>query len=183
MNILTPCQRAAQLIPLALTDAPELFALTYGSRAHLRTWLPWVDHVLQPEDTERFVALSMSEVEQGKALHYAIRVNGALAGIISVIDIEQNTGTVGYWIGQDFQGHGYMTAALEQLKHLCFDERNFRHLNLEYLEGNARSAQVAIRCDFFPVATIPQGAFLYGRALDRIISRCWPPAVRQTPVL
>ena len=43
---------ATTSLHLALpAHAPELFALTDANRAHLRAWLPWVDHVKTVADT------------------------------------------------------------------------------------------------------------------------------------
>lgn len=162
----------ACLSPLTSLHACELFDLTRENRSHLRTWLPWADHIAAVQDTEKFVRTALEKVASGTELHYIVTSEGRAAGVVSVIDIELGSGTVGYWIGQPFEGKGYMTAAVQEVKRICFQEKGFTHLNLEYLQGNTRSARVAARCGFLPIATIKGGAMLHGQTLDRIINRC-----------
>jgi len=44
----------------------ELFALTQKNRAFLRYWLPWLDWVQAPSDTEAFIELQLERFARGR---------------------------------------------------------------------------------------------------------------------
>ena len=55
---------------------------------------------------------------------------------------------LGYWIGQPYWGHGYMTeAAREMLRH-AFEDLGMRAVWCGYYDGNERSRRVQEKCGF-----------------------------------
>lgn len=159
---------APKLTKLCQQDGPELFALTHADRAHLRVWLPWVDRILRPEDTQAFVDNAIKQSEAGKQKHFLLRLQGAIIGTISLIDIDDAQGTVGYWIAQAHQGKGYVTQGVMQVKALAFGPLGLNRLHLEYLQGNQASARVAAKCGFELDRVVRKGAILHGQELDRM---------------
>ncbi len=165
-----------QLTPLYRLDGPELFALTHADREHLRVWLPWVDRILRPEDTQAFVDAALVQDAAGKQKHFLLRLQDAIIGTISLVDIGDGQGTVGYWIAQAHQGKGYVTQGVLQLKSMAFEQMGLDRLHLEYLEGNQASARVAAKCGFQLDRVVGKGALLHGRELDRMCCIARKPA-------
>lgn len=172
LNIDSP----AQLTPLARSDGPALFALTHANRDQLRVWLPWVDHILLPENTQAFVDDALEQDHAGKQKHFLLRIGDTIIGTISLVNIEQGQGTVGYWIAPAYQGRGYVTQAVLELKAIAFEKMGLDCLHLEYLQGNAASARVAAKCGFTLDHVIERGALLHGRELDRMCCIARKPA-------
>ncbi|RYH62474.1 MAG: N-acetyltransferase [Alcaligenaceae bacterium] len=167
-----------QLTPLERSDGPELFALTHANREQLRVWLPWVDDILAPENTQAFVDDALEQDLAGKQKHFLLRTNDAIIGTISLVNIGQGQGTVGYWIAPAYQGRGYVTQGVLELKTIAFEKMGLDCLHLEYLEGNGASARVAAKCGFTLDRVIERDALLHGRELDRMCCIARKPAPR-----
>lgn len=79
-----------------------------------------------------------------------IEVDGEFAGIIGFnkIDLKNEQGEVGYWIGKPFRGQGCVTMALKEL--LKYSDKNFK---LKRITGNVftynpASGRVLEKCGF-----------------------------------
>lgn len=75
---------------------------------------------------------------------------GLMIGEKSNIDISENEGEIGYWIGVPFWGQGFIPEAVE-----CLIEHGFTELGLHtiwcgYFEGNMKSKRVQEKCGFVP---------------------------------
>ena len=57
-------------------------------------------------------------------------------------------GTVGYWIGQPFARHGYMTRALRVLLPYTFDELSLHRVEAACIPTNEPSNRLLQRCGF-----------------------------------
>ena len=167
---------AVRLTLLERSDGQELFALTHANREQLRVWLPWVDHILAPENTQAFVDDALEQDQAGKQKHFLLRAGDAIIGTISLVNIGQGQGTVGYWIAPAYQGRGYVTQAVLALKTIAFEQLGLDCLHLEYLQGNGASARVATKCGFTLDRVIERGALLHGRELDRVCCIARKPA-------
>lgn len=89
----------------------EIFALTDRNREYLRQWLPWVDSVKEAEDTANYIRESQqSRIENGN-FKTVIKVENNIAGIIGhhKIDWQNEKTSLGYWLGQSYEGQGIMT--------------------------------------------------------------------------
>jgi RimJ/RimL family protein N-acetyltransferase len=63
------------------------------------------------------------------------------------VDVRSHTAEVGYWVGEEFWGRGYMTELLEALTEWCFLERKTDGKQLEKLWSNVHSTNVgSMRC-------------------------------------
>lgn len=100
--------------------AEELFALTNRNRAFLKQWLPWLDNVKSAEDTKSFCLHNLNLFKEGKALHLTIFHEDKIAGVLGYNDIDQanKIGYIGYWLGEEFNGKGIMTASVKDLTSL-----------------------------------------------------------------
>jgi RimJ/RimL family protein N-acetyltransferase len=93
--------------------AKELTDLTDRNREYLRAWLPWVDASRTLEDRKNFIRGALTQFAQNKGFVAGIWYEGRLAGVIGYdpIDWENRTTELGYWLGEEYQGNGLVTAA------------------------------------------------------------------------
>ena len=112
------------LMPLELRDADELFSLTDRNRRYLRRWLPWLDNITRPEDTRAFIRAAQAQASQNNGTQLAIRLDGRISGIVGhhQIDWRNRLTSLGYWVGEEFQGRGLVTAASRALVSHAFDQ-------------------------------------------------------------
>jgi ribosomal-protein-alanine N-acetyltransferase len=86
-------------------------------------------------------------------------------------DVESHTAEVGYWVGEEFWGRGYMTEVLEALTEWCFLERKADGKQLKKLWSSVYSTNVgSMRC-FEKYGYAKEGvqrdqAEKYGRTMD-----------------
>ena len=118
-------------------DADELFELTIASKPYLREWLGWLDYIETVEDSKRNIEGRIKGLIEtgGRPKSFALMYKGALAGTIGFNEIDRSIqcGTIGYWLGQEFQGKGIMSQALEVII-----EYGFRDLKLIRLKFESR---------------------------------------------
>jgi ribosomal-protein-serine acetyltransferase len=127
-----------------LDDDRELFELIDANRAHLRPWMIWEGTTKAPSDTRAFIQRcldSPSDVE-GNGLW----VDGAIVGGMGLtVDTLANSGEIGYWLGEPFQGRGIVTRACQRFFDFAFDELGLHRMALKAAVGNAPSRAVAER--------------------------------------
>ena len=79
----------------------------------------------------------------------AVIVDGAIAGVLGhEVDRENRTTTIGYWLAEDQQGRGLMTAAVKRLLEHAFDELRLNRVGIEVAPNNPRSRALAERLGF-----------------------------------
>lgn len=112
------------LAPLELPDAEELFTLIDTSRGYLREWLPWLDGIRRVGDTRSFISAAQVQAAQNNGTQFAIKVDSGIIGIIGhhQIDWCNRLTSLGYWIGETYQGRGFATVACRALITHAFDE-------------------------------------------------------------
>ena len=95
------------------------------------------------EESLIMVRQVMKLYRMGKNIMYAITLNGEFIGAINVSRKIETT--VGYWIGEQYWGHGYGTKALKLMlnKYLKHDK-----VVLFIFKENKASIKVALNCSF-----------------------------------
>jgi ribosomal-protein-serine acetyltransferase len=156
---------------LSPNDAAELFALTDGSRHHLRQWLPWLDEIQEVADTEKFIDFTLRQYSTGQGLVAAILYDGAIAGVLGYNSVDQQNriGHIGYWIGQDYQGQGLMTNSCKALIEYGFTALNLNRLVISCATENYASRAVPKRLGFEYEGTARDAEWLYDRFVDHEI--------------
>lgn len=103
--------------------AEELFVLIDKNREYLKRWLPWLETVAKPSDTNTFIQKQLQKFIKGDVLNETIFYENKIAGILSFneIDKENGIGYIGYWLGEQYNGNGIMTLAVSDLIKLGFD--------------------------------------------------------------
>jgi ribosomal-protein-serine acetyltransferase len=156
---------------LCPNDAAELFALTDGSRHHLREWLPWLDEIQEVADTEKFIDFTLRQYSTGQGLVAAILYDGAIAGVLGYNSVDQQNriGHIGYWLGQDYQGQGLMTNSCKALIEYGFTALNLNRLVISCATENYASRAIPKRLGFDYEGTARDAEWLYDRFVDHEI--------------
>jgi ribosomal-protein-serine acetyltransferase len=118
-------------------------------RAYLARWLPWPAEQT-PQATLEFIRMSHRQHLAGDGMNTAIVVDGAIAGVIGVHAVSRlhRTTSLGYWLAEDVQGRGVMTAAVRAYVDAAFGPWGLHRAELRAAVENARSRAVAERLGF-----------------------------------
>lgn len=83
---------------------------------------------------------------------YSKATAGPLMGVISIMDRNADTGDIGYWLGSEFRGNGYMAEATGRVIAFAFAPAphglDMRRLGWEANRVNAPSARIAQNAGF-----------------------------------
>lgn len=130
-------------------DADELHALVERDRAHLAQWLPFASAQTRDSGLE-FIRSTRAQLAENNGVQTAITVDGAIVGVIGMHAVSWlNLSTsIGYWLGESFEGRGIMTAAVSAYLDYSFHELGLHRLELRAAVQNTRSRAVAERLGF-----------------------------------
>jgi len=119
--------------------------LRASSRAFLEPWEPtWApDHLSRKAFTNR-VYWAQRSISGGTACPFFIfdRGSGALLGALTIDNIRRGPAqdaTLGYWIGQPYARHGFMSEAIEAAVHYAFRTLDLSRIQAACLPENAAS--------------------------------------------
>lgn len=154
-------------------DAEEFFNLTMSSKEYLKEWLGWLDYTNKVEDTLENIKSRLKEFVEngGYPKSFAIIYKGKIAGTIGFNEISKanKIGTIGYWLGEAFQGRGIMTKALKAIIEYGFSELGLNRIEVCVAVGNKKSRALPERLGFTEEGTIRQAEWLYDHYVDHVI--------------
>ena len=137
-----------------------------------KIWLAVRDlfpHPYTIQDAHKFLQRTMSEQPETK---FCVEIQGAAVGGIGVHqghDIYRHTATVGYWLGEQFWGHGVMTEALTAVTDFCFDNFPLRRISAEVFANNPASARVLEKAGFTFEGRLKNNVVKDGQVLDSLL--------------
>jgi RimJ/RimL family protein N-acetyltransferase len=73
---------------------------------------------------------------------------GLMIGEKSNIDIGDDEGEIGYWIGVPYWGRGLIPEAVRELMRYSFEELELKTIWCGYFDGNEKSRRVQEKCGF-----------------------------------
>jgi len=122
-------------------DTDELYQLIDGSREHLSKWLPWVNSTNNSEIISSFIKGIQDQYVSNDGFKALIMYNGKCAGLIGYhnIDWDRKCTTIGYWLGESFQGKKIMTNSLEVFIEYAFNTMRLNKIEIPIAEGNFKS--------------------------------------------
>jgi len=111
---------------------------------------------------------SLQELADGTGRHWAIAVQGRLAGIIGAGGIDRNARKVeiGYWLAKEYEGKGLMTRAGKALVAYLFETAALNRLDIRCDVRNTRSRALAERLGFMHEGTRRQADKIGGEFVD-----------------
>jgi RimJ/RimL family protein N-acetyltransferase len=154
--------------PWRLDDA-ESVARHANSR---KIWLAVRDvfpHPYTIQDAHEFLQRATNEQPEMK---FCIDIEGVAVGGIGVHpgqDVYRHTATLGYWLGEQFWGHGIMTEAVSAVTNFCFGKFPLRRISAEVFANNPASARVLENAGFQLEARLKNNVFKDGQVLDSLL--------------
>ena len=166
-----PVTDGCRLVPLDLAYADELFALTDANRAYLRQWLPWLDSVRGVDDTRTFIRAAQGQAARNDGIQLALTVEGRIAGVIGHhhVDWRNRSTSLGYWIGESYQGRGLTTAACRALISRAFDTGRLNRIEIRCASGNHRSRAIPVRLGLREEGLLRDAEWLYDHFVDHVV--------------
>lgn len=157
-----------ELRALQRSDAPAYFACVQRNRKYLRQWMPWLDLTMIESDVLGFLDASRADYATGRSYRLAMIVDGQLAGVAALEDIEtmHRRAKIGYWLDASHQGRGLMTEAVRFLLANAFQTRELHLVELRAATANLRSRSVAERIGMRLDGVLRQREWLYNHYVD-----------------
>jgi RimJ/RimL family protein N-acetyltransferase len=137
-----------RLVALTPADAEALYDLVDRNRTHLTQHGDWTE---LGEATPESVAASLYTSDE-PTTQFGIWLNGQLIGRGDLNPRTPGDFVLGYWLGSDFTGKGYATAACKALIAYGKAELGATTIWAGVTEGNAKSEAVLRRLGFQAVA-------------------------------
>lgn len=129
--------------------AEEIYALVDRNREHLQK-MSWIDGTRGVDDIRGYIRYALQSMATGSEVHWGIWHRGSFAGIIGThtIQWQDRRAEYGYWLGEEFQGKGLVTAAARVMTEFLFTTLNINRLELHIRTNNPRSCAVAERLGY-----------------------------------
>ena len=134
--------------PARKKDFEDWSALRKRSRKHLQPWEPtWPRDANSRADWGRRLLAWKAGWKSGRAYVFLIRrvKDGKLVGGVSLTNVRSwpaNSASLGYWLGHDQQGHGFMQEGVGAICDWAFRELQLHRIEAGILASNLRSRKV-----------------------------------------
>ena len=166
---------------LRLLEERHAGELTDRDRGHLREWMPWLDGNRTVEDRKEFIRGALGQFAANNGFQAGIWHGGRLAGVVGHhgIDWANRSTSLGYWLAEEYEGRGLMTAACRALVDHAFGELGLNRVVIVCATGNRKSCAIPERLGFRQEGVHRQAEWLYDRFVDHalyaVLAAEWPP--------
>jgi len=137
-----------------VADAPRVRLLA-GDRAVAET-TALIPHPYESGMAEVWIAGQAAEFASGREYTYAITrsEDALLVGAISLRPVAGEQENLGYWIGREYWGRGYATAAARAIIAVTFRCLDCNQITAGHLVRNPASGRVLEKCGLVPVHSV-----------------------------
>ncbi len=151
--------------------AEALFKLARTNKEQLAVWLPWVDRMQTVEQFRNFTIDAGKRHADGSELPLVIIFKGELAGRLGVynIDMQNKFGSIGYWLGDKYQGRGIVTKSCRETINYVFSKLGFNRVEIKCGTGNVKSQSIPVKLNFTKEGILRQAEFVNNRFIDLIL--------------
>lgn len=148
--------------------APPIFEMVNQHRTYLREWLSFVDRMQTVDFAQHFVKGTMQRNQDGMEHAFVIYADGVMVGRIGIykIDHQNKIGEIGYWVVEDYQGKGIVTASCQAIVKFGFEELGLNRLEIKCGTGNLKSQGIPKRLGFKMEGVLSEAEFLHGHYID-----------------
>jgi len=166
-----PINDDTHLVLINLERASEFMSLIDRSRSYLRDWLAWLDATRTVSDLEKFIDSALKEFSGNKAVAMWIINQEKIVGIIHLREIEpaNRKAVIGYWVGQEYQGHGFARKATHAICDYGFNERKLNRIEIRCATGNIASQAVPVALGFKKEGELRDNEWLYDHFVNHIV--------------
>jgi len=129
-------------------DAEEAYALIEKDREHLGEFLPWVDTIHSLEEERKSLATFL--YDPNKQISCFLTLDGRMIGAVApaIINRPALWAELGYWIGSEWEGKGYVTAGVREVEKLCFIDLGLERVQITNDVDNVRSRAIPERLGY-----------------------------------
>lgn len=152
-------------------DADVVYSLVDGNRTHLH-WMSWIDGTRSADDISNFIRHALQQLAIGTEAHWGIWHREQFAGVIGTlpINLHARRADIGYWLGEEFQGKGLMTAAGQAVLQYLFEILKLERVEIRFRSTNHRSRAVAERLGFTREGLLRNASREEGQPADIVIT-------------
>ncbi|MEM1420751.1 MAG: GNAT family protein [Pseudomonadota bacterium] len=143
-----------RLRPPRTQDQVSWSRLRRDSEVFLKPWEPvWASDHLGARSFRQRVRWAQREIAAGRAYPFLVfrSEDHALVGGLVLENVRRGaamSGALGYWLGKQHTGQGYMTEALQAVVTFAFDDLGLSRLEAACLPENEPSQALLKRCGF-----------------------------------
>jgi RimJ/RimL family protein N-acetyltransferase len=144
------------LRPLTADDADIVYAMIDRNRDEFSRWFTW-SRTATPDSIREGLRIASQHMALGTEWHYGIfDSSGLFVGRIGLAEINKRarTGELGYWLGREFAGQGYMTEAGAALMALAMSGGISPRISAYADVDNAASQRVLLKLGFRWMRTV-----------------------------
>ncbi|HXL92594.1 MAG TPA: GNAT family protein [Streptosporangiaceae bacterium] len=161
-------------------DADALADILQDSREFLAPYEPyWPDNYYSADGQRAFIKASLERYAEGASVpHVILGAQGEVVGRITLNTIVRGpfqSCSVGYWVGARYNGHGYATAALGDMKRFAFGELGLHRIEASTLRDNVRSQRVLEHNGFALIGMAPNYLKIAGAWRDHVLFQALAP--------
>lgn len=161
------------LVPIEVTDGPELWEAVEGSRWHLERWLPWVPFNSTRDASLRYAEACALDWDAGRAVRFAIR-DGKTRELLGVVGLDScvhlhRACELGYWLRREATGRGIMTEAAQAAVDFAFSRMGVHRIRCAAATDNVASLRVISRLAFRFEGIARQAELVGSRWLDHAL--------------
>lgn len=144
------------------------FELIASNQAHLNTWLTWPNKMQSALNVAAFFDRANLSAAAKQSLVLLVLYQQQVCGVISFNEFQTNnhSASVGYWLGEAYQGLGIVGLALAKLLDIGFNDYQLNKIVIRTGVGNVRSEAVARRLGFVFEGIARDNEWLNGRYTD-----------------
>lgn len=164
------------------THSQSLYELIDSCRPYLKQWLPWVDGTKEVSDTKQFIERTQKQFASNNGFRTGIWYRGNMAGVIGFHDVNwsNKSTSIGYWLGEGYQGKGIMTRACRAFVDHAFNGLNLNRVEIRCAVDNLKSRAIPERLHFINEGTIRDAEWLYDQYVDHVVygilAQEWTPS-------
>lgn len=150
-----------------LSDAQAVSTLA-GDQEVARNTLN-IPHPYDPEHAEEWITSHRGQFERREAVTYAItrKPDGVLIGAVGLIlDLANDSGELGYWIGREYWGRGYATEAAHAVVEWAFRSLQLNRIHASHFPRNPASGRVLEKLGMRHEGRLRQHVKKWGSYLD-----------------
>ena len=161
----------AELRMLQPHHADELYTLVDSNREHLRRWLPWVDSITSVGAEREFINASLDGFSRNGSFVAGVWFRDRLVGAVGLdrIDWRNELTSIGYFLGEDYQGKGLITSACRALVDHSFGDLGLNRVEIRVATEDLRSQAVPKRLGFKEEGFLRQVEWLYDHYVDHVV--------------
>ena len=129
-----------------LEDAQAMFD-TWANDSRVTRFLTWEPHGTV-EVTEALLEEWCNSYQDAAYYQWAIEYQGKIIGSIGVVELDERFewAEIGYCIGYDYWGKGFMTEAAGSVIDFLFGSVGFNRIEIDHATKNPGSGKVAQKC-------------------------------------